>query len=84
MYEIVLTKSAAKDLDKIREPDISRIIYSIEILGAEPRNKNVKKLTNRNSEYRMRVGKYRILFTIEDKSNIVRIARVRLRKDVYK
>ena len=43
---------------------------------------DVKRLTNYTSEYRMRVGDWRILFEIEDEKIVV--YRIRHRKEAYK
>ena len=42
---------------------------------------NIKKLTNFTPEYRLRVGQYRVLFRIDNKT--LRIYRVKHRKDAY-
>lgn len=84
MYQITLKKTAEKDLDKINEPYISTIINEIEHLDSNPRNEKVKKLVNRENEYRMKVGSYRVLFYIDDDEKVIKIARVLHRKDAYR
>lgn len=42
---------------------------------------DVKKLTARTHEYRMRVGSFRVLFTLE--RDLITVYRVRDRKDAY-
>jgi len=84
LYRIVIKRSAEKDLDKINEPFITNIISNIESLKENPRTVNVKKLKNRNNEYRLRVGNYRVLFFIEEREKVVKISRVLHRKDAYR
>ncbi len=84
MYSITLKKSAEKDLDNINEPFISKIISEIEKLSSNPRNEKVIKLSGKVNEYRLKVGDYRILFFINDKSKNVHIARVLHRQEAYK
>jgi mRNA interferase RelE/StbE len=84
LYKIFLKKSAELDLNRINEPDFSRILTSVESLEKNPRNLQVKKLIKRKNEYRLRVGNYRVLFIINEKEKIIRIARVLHRKDAYK
>ena len=84
MYSITLKKSAGKDLDNINEPFISKIISEIENLSSNPRNDKVIKLSGKVDEYRLKVGDYRVLFFIDDKSKNVHIARVLHRQEAYK
>jgi len=84
LYSITLKKSAAKDLDNINEPFISKIISEIEKLSSNPINEKVIKLSGKVDEYRLKVGDYRILFFINDKSKNVHIARVLHRQEAYK
>ena len=84
MYSIDLKKSAQKDLDRINEPDYSRIIDSIKSLSQNPRNINVKKLVTKENEYRLRVGNYRVLFFIEENNKEIKISRVLHRQEAYK
>lgn len=84
MYNVFLKKSAQRDLDSINEPFLSKILSSIENLAKNPRNHQVKKLTNREDEYRMRVGNYRILFYVNEDDREIRIARVLHRQEAYR
>lgn len=84
MYNIDLKKSAQKDLDRINEPDFSRIINSIKLLSQNPRNINVKKLVSKENEYRLRVGDYRVLFFIEEDTKEIKISRILHRKEAYR
>ena len=84
LYSITLKKSAEKDLDRINEPFISKIISEIENLSINPRNEKVIKLSGKINNYRLKVGDYRALFFIDDKSKSVHIARVLHRQEAYK
>jgi mRNA interferase RelE/StbE len=53
------------------------------MLKENPRPVGCKKLTNQEG-YRIRIGNYRILYTIEDENKIVMIYRVGHRRDVYR
>ncbi|NPV00632.1 MAG: type II toxin-antitoxin system RelE/ParE family toxin [Brevinematales bacterium] len=53
-------------------------------LEENSRNTHVKKLVNKNNEYRLRVGDYRVLFFIEEEDKAIKISRVLHRKDAYK
>ena len=80
-YEIHFKPRSLKDGKKIPKRELERIFEKIEALENDLFG-DVKRLTNFEPEYRLRVGNYRVLFEIED--NQVVIYRIRHRKDVYK
>lgn len=83
MYKIIFTKSAAKELKKLSNQLIARIVPEIQALATEPRPTNCKKLKGEENRYRTRVGDYRILYSIEDTIKIVEIVKIGHRKEVY-
>lgn len=83
-YEIVILKSAFKQLNKIPQPYLSKISEKIDELSTMPRPIGVEKLTNRNNEYRVRVGTYRIIYSIFDKQLIIEVIDIDHRKQVYR
>ena len=80
--KIEIRKSAIKDLKKISNPFKSNIHNKILELKNFPDITNIKKLTNFEPAYRLRVGEYRILFDVFD--DVIYIARVLHRKESYK
>lgn len=80
--KIEIRKSAIKDLKKISNPFKSNIHNKILELKNFPDITNIKKLTNFEPAYRLRVGEYRILFDVFDE--VIYIARVLHRKESYK
>ena len=84
MYSIGLKKSAIKELASIPKPFNQHIASAIDSLSNNPRPEGVKKLKGEEDAYRIRVGDYRIIYTIEDVIRIVEIHRVRHRRDAYK
>ncbi len=78
---IELRRSAVKDLQKISEPFKSKLHDKILLLKSFPGVANIKKLTNFEPAYRLRVGDYRILFDVID-DRIV-IGRVLHRQESY-
>ncbi len=73
---------AIKDLSKLHKGEVAKILSKIEELEKYPHIPNLKKLTNFDPPYRLRVGNYRVLFDIED--NTITVYRVRHRKKSYK
>jgi mRNA interferase RelE/StbE len=78
---VKIDDKAIKDLSKIHKTDAKKILSKIEDLEKFPQVPNLKKLTNFEPPYRLRVGNYRILFDIEDST--LTVYRVKHRKDSY-
>lgn len=82
-YKIVLVKSAVKELEGLPAKPHDRIVDHLRQLEENPRIHGAEKLTGRDA-YKLRVGSYRIIFTIDDKAQEVKILMVEDRKQVYK
>lgn len=78
---IEIRKSAIKDLQKINNPYKSNIHEKILLLKQFPEVPNIKKLTNFEPAYRMRVGDYRVLFDVID--DLIIIGRILHRQESY-
>jgi Cytotoxic translational repressor of toxin-antitoxin stability system len=81
-YTIRLEKAAERQLEKLPPEILSRVSQQLINLEQNPRQSNIKKLSGIEG-YRIRVGDYHILFTIDDKSREVRVYRVKHRREVY-
>lgn len=82
MYKVLIEKNAQKQLEKIAEPDYSRIKVAILDLAINPRPPGCKKLRRREG-YRIRQGNYRIIYEIHDNILTVLILAAGHRKDIY-
>jgi len=89
-YKLVITDSAAKELKRIPAKMQDRIFEKIEGLADEPKPHGHKKLKNfaisgndQDDYYRIRVGDYRVIYTIEDELITIFIMKIAHRKDVY-
>jgi len=52
-------------------------------LASEPRPTGCKKLKGGQREWRIRVGDYRVVYTIDDEKLLVSVMRIRPRSEVY-
>jgi mRNA interferase RelE/StbE len=84
MYQVLYEKKVLKDLDKIPNQDVERILDVFKELSSNPFPQNSKKLSGKSNLYRVRQGNYRIVYTIAYKEKEVRIILVRHRKEVYR
>jgi mRNA interferase RelE/StbE len=82
-YKVYFQESVEKDLRLIPKKDLKKILRRIEPLAAEPRPPGSEKLTGQE-KYRLRYGRYRILYSIQDKERTVWIVKAGYRKDVYR
>lgn len=83
-YAITFARSARKEIEALDGKAVNRIFPKIENLSIEPRPAGCRKLTGNKHLWRIRVGDYRIVYTIDDNRNLVDIIAVRDRKEAYK
>ncbi len=79
---VKIDSKALKDLSKIHKQEVKKILSKIELLKNYPNITNIKRLTNFEPPYRLRVANYRIFFDIED--NVITVYRVKHRSKSYK
>lgn len=82
-YAIRFDPYARKQLDSIDKPHRRRILAKIETLADNPRPCGALMLTGRHGDYRIRVGDYRILYTVTDTELIVLIIEIGHRREIY-
>ncbi len=83
-FEIIYAKSVSKDLKKIASYSLSGIKKEIEELKNFPNISQIKHLKNHLiSDYRLRVGNYRVLFDVNWNKKEIYILKIGHRRDVY-
>jgi len=83
MYEIEYAKSVLKDIRKIAPTSLIRIQKSISQLKSNPYPIGVKKLSGNENIYRIRIGVYRVIYSVQDHKLVILILKIAHRKDVY-
>jgi mRNA interferase RelE/StbE len=84
-YVVLLESRAEKDIKALPGQILKRIDIKLQALSLNPRPRGAVKLRAKESEgWRFRIGDYRILYQIDDKENIVRIYRIRHRREAYR
>jgi mRNA interferase RelE/StbE len=81
-YQVLLTKTARKQLDKLPDNVCERLLLAIEGLAENPLPSGCKKLKGRDG-YRVRQGNYRIIYDIFEHTLIVEVIALGHRKDIY-
>lgn len=80
MYKIVLKKKAKKFIDKLPLPEKKRIISAIEKL---PNGEDIKRLQGYDDVLRLRVGTYRIIYTVDNGKLVVTVIDAGNRGQIY-
>lgn len=83
-YTVELARSADRELWRVPEPMRTKLFRTIKAPGNDPRPSGCKKLQGTKDGWRIRVGSFRILYTIQDVLRIVHVESVGDRKDVYR
>lgn len=84
LYRVFLERSAERDLNRLSSEIYDRVIKAIGALGNNPRPAGCRKLVGSKNDWRIRVGDYRVIYEIADAIRIVRVNRVRHRREVYR
>jgi mRNA interferase RelE/StbE len=82
-YRIEIRPAAVKALRRIDAQDRARVRGAIALLGQDPRPPGARALKGRDA-FRVRVGDYRILYTIEDDVLLIVVVTLGHRSDVYR
>lgn len=82
-YQIIIERTAQKEIQKINHTDQASIIQAILELANEPRPTGCKKLKGREA-WRIRVDNYRVIYEIQDNILVVTVITVGHRRNVYK
>jgi mRNA interferase RelE/StbE len=83
--KVVLTRSAKRSLTRLPIDRRRQIISRIEAVAANPRSRtfDIKPLAG-SDLLRLRVGDYRVLFSVSETEGVLTVELVRTRGDVYK
>lgn len=83
-YKVKVIPKAEKSLNKIEPSYAKKIKDRIDSLSTDPRHHGCIKMSGFNDTYRTRVGKYRIVYEINDSEILVMVINIDHRKDVYR
>ncbi|MCI5066659.1 type II toxin-antitoxin system RelE/ParE family toxin [bacterium] len=82
-YNVSLKRSAEKELRRLDKSQIPKILSAVQTLAKDPFPKGSRKLVGSTKTFRIRIGDYRILYTVDPSAQLVEIQRIRHRKEVY-
>ena len=84
MHNILLEKRAERDLKKLQAETFHRVIQQIKKLAENPRPTGARKISGSKDDWRIRIGEYRVIYEVDERTKSVKIMRVRHRRDAYR
>ena len=82
-YEIEISRTAERQLRKLPGNDQLRLARTILTLAIDPFPRGARKLSGYDDVYRVRTGRYRVLYSVSTTTLIVIVLKVGHRRDVY-
>jgi mRNA interferase RelE/StbE len=83
-YEIEITRTAEKQLRRLARADQLRVLAAIVALAKDPMPRGVRKLEGYEDVHRIRVGRFRILYSIAKKRLVILILKIGHRREAYR
>ena len=83
MHEVLLERAAERDLKALSRAVYDRIVSHLKTLSQNPRPPGCKKITGSRSDWRIRMGDYRVIYEIDDRAKVVKVMRIRHRREAY-
>jgi mRNA interferase RelE/StbE len=83
LYLLVIVRSAERELKRIAPDTARRIGEQIALLATDPHPQQSRRLQN-TDRFRLRVGDYRVIYSVDDTSQTVTILAVGHRRDIYR
>ena len=83
-FRVIILKTAEKSLERLHSDVQRRVYQALVSLEDNPRPSGIKALQGDHPGYRLRVGSYRSLYTVDDQKQTVSVYKIGHRKDVYR
>lgn len=83
-YGVNFRRSADKDLRRLDAATERRVVRAIEELARQPRPSGCRKLVGSENAFRIRIGDYRVIYTVEDAVREIVVESVRHRREAYR
>jgi len=83
-YRVEISRTAERQLQKLPQDTQKRVLKAIVALADEPLPKGSRKLTGYDDVFRIRIGRYRVLYSLSGRRLVIIVLKVGDRKDVYR
>ena len=84
LYTVIVLPRARKSIERLDQIMRARIQAALELLAEHPRPPRSTPLVGETDVYRVRVGDYRILYSVKDEIRIIEIRRIAHRREAYR
>lgn len=81
--KVAITPKAQKGFDKLPKEIQNRLRTAIDRLENDPFPRGCAKLTNQPG-FRLRIGSFRLLYTVDTKTRTLTVVKIAHRKEVYR
>jgi mRNA-degrading endonuclease RelE of RelBE toxin-antitoxin system len=82
-WRVEVSSHAQRDLQRLPRRDREAVIEALRRLGIDPGAADMKKLGGRRGEWRLRVGRWRVLLDLDNADGLITVSRIVARKDAY-
>jgi len=82
-YAVEVKPPARKELESLPDNMLARVVRKLESLGHTPRPPGCKKLKGHKDQWRIRIGDWRVVYVVDDASEVVSVTRIAHRREVY-
>ena len=83
-YSLEISRTAEKQLKKLDQADRQKVVKAMVALADDPYPRGSRKLTGYDDVFRIRVGSYRVLYSVSGTKLVIVILKIGHRKDVYR
>jgi len=83
-YRIEFKRSAERDIRRIQADLIPRILEKVEALRDDPSPRQSLKLSGTEATYRLRVGDYRVIYSVDTETKTIVVYYIRHRREAYR
>ena len=84
VYEIQFLPAAKRQIRKLNKPLQNLIIRKTDQLAVNPRPRSSEKLRGKENIFRLKVGKYRVIYTIKNRELLVLVIKIGHRREIYR
>ena len=82
-YNLRVKPSALRELERVPKRVRARLVAKIKALAETPRPVGCQKLAGSDA-YRLRQSDYRVVYTIDDETRVIRVMKIGHRREVYR
>lgn len=84
-YQVELSKRAEKFIVKVEKTSSARILDALDNLSEDPYGYNgIIKMTGYNNRFRLKIGKYRVVYSVENDILLIVVVDIDSRGGIYK